>query len=80
MSLLLSFLDKEFKFHLDVCNVNLNEISILNIRGVDYCCISNGIDKKETVNLLQNTYLTEKIDILKKYKNLLPHIRWVKKS
>ena len=60
------FLDKEFKFQLDVCNryhdvlmmpINLNDIAILNICGVDYRCIINRISKREEVNLLQNADL-----------------------
>ena len=44
------FLDKGFKFPPDVCNgchdilmmsLNLSGIAILNIHGVDYCCIVN---------------------------------------
>ena len=40
-------------------SVNLNDIAILNIRGVDYRCIVNRIRKSDTVNLQQNTDLTE---------------------
>ena len=67
------FLDKGFKFQPDVCNgyhdvlmmsVNLNDIAILNIRDVDYRCIINGIDKKETASLLQNANLTEERGVL----------------
>ena len=48
--------NKEFKFQLYVCNgcddvlmmsIKLNYIAILNIPGVHYCCIINGIDKIE---------------------------------
>ena len=62
------FLDKVFKFHPDVCNachdvlmmsVNLDNIAILNIQGVDYCCIINRISKSDAVNLLQNADLTK---------------------
>ena len=47
-----NFLDKGFKFKLDVWNgcrdvlimfINLNDIAILSICVVDYCCIINGI-------------------------------------
>ena len=53
----------------DVCNgchdvvtmsIRLNDIAILNIRGVDYHCIINGISRRGTVNLLQNADLNEK--------------------
>ena len=39
--------------------VNLNDIAILTINGVDRRCIINGISKKDAVNLLQNANLTE---------------------
>ena len=40
-------------------SVNLNDI-VLNIRGSDYRYIIGLIRKNETINLLQNTELTEK--------------------
>ena len=39
--------------------VNLDDIDIWNIWGVDYRCIINGTSKNELVNLLQNADLTE---------------------
>ena len=63
------FLDKEFNFHLDVCNgchdvlmmsMNLIDIAILNIKGADYCCIIYRINKSEAINLMQSIHLTEK--------------------
>ena len=60
------FLDKGFKFQLDVCKgchdvlmmpIKLNDIAILNIRGVDYRCIINRISKNDAVNLLQSADL-----------------------
>ena len=65
------FLDKGFNFKLSVCNgchdilmmsMNLNDIAISNIHGVNYRCIINGISKSEAVNLLQNTNLSKKVD------------------
>ena len=62
------FIYKRFKIQFDVCNgchdvlmtsINLNDIAILNIRGVDYCCIINGNSRSDTVNLLLNADLTE---------------------
>ena len=56
------FLDKGFKFQLDICNgfhdvltisIHLNDISILNIHVIDYRSIMNKISKSEAVNLLQ---------------------------
>ena len=47
---------------MDVCNgchyllmmsMNLNDIVILNIRGVDYNCIINGISKSKAINLFK---------------------------
>ena len=44
------FLDKGFKLQPDICNgyydvltmsIKLTNITILNIRGLDYCCIIN---------------------------------------
>ena len=40
-------------------SINLNNIAILNIRGVDYRCIIDGISKTDAANLLQNADLTE---------------------
>ena len=62
------FLDKRFTFP-HVCNgrhdvlimsINLSDIAFLNICGVDYCCIINGISKSEAVGLLTNASLNEK--------------------
>ena len=47
-------LNKEFKFQPNVCNkyhlsmmsINLSEGVILSIKGSDYCCSFNGINKK----------------------------------
>ena len=40
--------------------MNLNNIAILNIKSADYRCIISLISKNETINVIQNTYLTEK--------------------
>ena len=62
------FLDKGFMYQPYVFNgchnvlmmsINLHDIAILNIRGIDYCCIINGISKSDALNLLQNANLTE---------------------
>ena len=50
--------------------VNLNDIAILNIQGVDYHCIINGIGKSEAVNLLKNTDLNEERRLLQKLKKI----------
>ena len=39
--------------------VNLSDIAILNINGVDYRCIISGINKIEAVNLLKKADLNE---------------------
>ena len=63
------FLNKGFKFQLDVCNgchdilvmsVNLADIAILNIQGADHFCIISTINKSEAINLMQNIDLTKK--------------------
>ena len=38
--------------------MNLSNITLLKIHGVDYNCIITGISKSETVNILQKTDLT----------------------
>ena len=63
------FLDKGVNFQPDVCNrghnvlmiyISLSNIAILNINGVDFCCIMNGMSKSGAITLLQNADLTEK--------------------
>ena len=63
------FLNKGFKFQTDVCNgchdllitsLNLSNITILRIKGADYCCIISGISKSEVIDLIHKTSLTEK--------------------
>ena len=58
------FLNKSFTFQPNVCNgchdlimmsTKLRDITILNIKGSDYCCIISGISKSEAINLMQNT-------------------------
>ena len=64
----LYFLDRGFMFQLHVCNkcqdvlmmsMNPGNITILDINGADYCCISNRISKNKEVNLLQKADLKE---------------------
>ena len=68
-------MDKWFKFQPDVCNechdvlmmsINLIDIAILNIHGVDYRCIIHGISKIEAMGLLRNANLNEKSRALSK--------------
>ena len=51
-------------------SMNLSDIAILNIRGVDYCCIISRISKGEAVNLLQKADLNEKGGTLYVIKNI----------
>ena len=44
----------------DVSLMNLSDIVFLNINGVDYCCITNGISRSEALNLMQIIDLTGK--------------------
>ena len=40
--------------------INVNDITILNIKGSDYRCIISLISKNEAIKLLRNADLTEK--------------------
>ena len=44
--------------------MDLSDIAILSIKGVDYRCIISGISKSEVINLMQNSDLCEKIGAL----------------
>ena len=46
--------------------VNLRNLAVLKIQNVDYCFILSGTSKSEARNLLQNTDLTEKSELLYK--------------
>ena len=63
------FLGKRINFQPNVCNrchdvlmmpKRLSDIATLNINGIDYCCIINGISKSKAINLLQNADLIKK--------------------
>ena len=45
-------------------SMNLSNISILNIKGFDYCCMISFISNDEAIDLLQNADLTENIGTL----------------
>ena len=49
-------------------SINLSDISILNIKSADYCCIIIIIRKSEAINLMQNIDLTEKSGTLQNIK------------
>lgn len=51
-------------FHVLMICIDINSIIILNIHGIDYCCIINGISKSEGINLVKNADLKEKGGIL----------------
>ena len=44
--------------------MNLSVISILNIKGSNYCCIIGLISKNEAINPMKNANLTEKNETL----------------
>ena len=56
-------------------SMKLSNIAILDIKGINHCCIISLISKNETINLMQNTDLTKKLEHHKaqkfiiKYKN-----------
>ena len=67
------FLNYSFKFQPNVSNrchdllmiqMKLSNIAILNIKSSDYRCIISLITKKEVINLIKNTDLTEKTGTL----------------
>ena len=72
-----SFLGKGLKFQsymcswchdLSIMSLNLSDIAILNIKGVDYWCIISKISKNEVINLMQILTGPKKPE---HYKNLL---------
>ena len=59
-------------------SVNLDNVAILNMNGVNYRCILSGIRKSEAVNLLQNANLSEKKINLNKnvnYENINQNVK-----
>ena len=74
------FLDEWFKCELYVGNgchnvlmmsINLNDIAILNIHGVDYCCNVKRIDQSKVINLLHNRDVDEKKMSIVKVKTII---------
>ena len=59
-------------YHLLMMSMNLSNISILHIKGSDYCCIVSLISKVESISLKQNAKLTQNIV---KHKKLLSPIK-----
>ena len=56
-------------------SINLSDIVNLNIKGSDCRCIISLISKIETINFMQNAYLTEKSGTLLNLKNLFSYIK-----
>ena len=48
--------------YLLMISMKLNDIAILNIKSVDYRCIISEISKSESIILMQNIELTEKVE------------------
>ena len=62
------FFNHGFKFQNSICNdchdlvvlcLNISDIAIITIKGVDYRCIIHGISKSEAINLLENFVLED---------------------
>ena len=62
-----------FEFQPNVCNrchdllmmsIKFSSITILNIKGSDYLCITSLISKNDSKNMMQNADLTEKSRVL----------------
>ena len=62
-----------FKFQPNACSrchdllmmsIKFSNITISNIKGSDYLCIISLISKNDSINLVQNADLTEKIRVL----------------
>ena len=46
--------------------VNLSDIAIITVKGVDYHCIIHDISKYDTIHLLKNSVLDDREEISKK--------------
>ena len=60
------FFDHGFKFQDSLCNgrhdltmlsVNINDIAIITVKNIDYCCKIHNINKFEAISLLENSVL-----------------------
>ena len=58
------FFNHGFEFQSSVCNgcrdltmlyLNISDIAIITVSGVDYCCIIHYIGKHEVIHLLENS-------------------------
>ena len=39
--------------------LNISNLAIITVKGIDYRCITNGISKSEAINLLENSVLND---------------------
>ena len=60
------YFNHEFKLQYSVCNgchdllmlcLNLSNINIISVKGIDYRCIIHYISKSDSTNLLKNSVL-----------------------
>ena len=51
-------------------SIDIDNIAILNIIGIDYCCIVFRISLSEAINLLKNANLSRKVDLCKMNKKM----------
>ena len=74
-NVIFGIIGKGFKVHAYFCNrwhdllmtfINLSDMSFSNIKSSNYCCIISLTSKNEAINLMQNTDLTKKRDIITK--------------
>ena len=56
-------------------SINLSDITILNMKGSDYCCIISLISKNEAINSLKNADLTEKGGTLQNMKKIFSYVK-----
>ena len=47
--------------------LNLSDIAVITVKGVDYCCIIHDISKSEAIHLLENSVLDHRWYILNAY-------------
>ena len=66
-----------FLMNVLIIPMNLNDIAVLNINGLDYCCIINEISKNEAVNWRQKADFKKRREL--SYTNsLFSNIKMVK--
>ena len=55
-------------------SINISDISILNIKGSDYCCVINLISKNGAIKFIQNGDLTKKAEHHETYTKMCKEI------